>query len=347
MVASTDPSADDVQAVAWLVRGGWVSQCVRAMAELGLADALAEPATVDHLATHTSTTPDALRRLLRALTDAGLLAADGDGRYRLTSRGDVLRRDHPSGLRSMALMQTWGPNLLAWTRLSSAVATDAATFEAANGAPMWETLSRYPEELAVFNAAMARRAGLQARTVRAACDLAGIRTVVDVGGGKGGLLAVLLQEEPGLRGVLADRAEVVAEAAEILERAGVADRCEVRAADFFVEVPSGGDAYVLSNILHDWPDEECRRILATVRAAMTPGDRLWVLERVLDPDPPRPAAGQADLHLLDLHMLVLFGARERTRSEYAALLAGAGFTTPVVHSPSPDFDVVEARHDGT
>ena len=221
---------------------------------------------MDHLATHTSTTPDALRRLLRALTDAGLVAADGDGRYRLTSRGDVLRRDHPSGLRSMALMQTWGPNLLAWTRLSSAVATDAATFEAANGAPMWETLSRYPEELAVFNAAMARRAGLQARTVRAACDLAGIRTVVDVGGGKGGLLAVLLQEEPGLRGVLADRAERGRGGGEIFDRAGVADRCEVRAADFFVEVPSGGDAYVLSNILHDWPDEDCLRILATVRA---------------------------------------------------------------------------------
>ena len=109
-------------------------------------------------------------------------------------------------------------------------------------------------------------------------------------------------------------------------------------------MPSGGDAYVLSNILHDWPDEDCRRILATVRAAMSPGARLWVLERVLDPDPPRPADVQAELHLLDLNMLVLFGARERTRREYADLLGGAGFSAPVVHSPSPDLDVVEARH---
>ena len=344
MAGSTGPVEDDVQAVAWLVRGGWVSHCVRAMAELGLADVLAAPATVDEMARTTSTAADPLRRLLRSLADAGLLASDGADRYRLTSRGEVLRRDHPSGVRSLAMMQTWGPNTRAWSRLSDAVATGKGTFEAENGAPLWKTLSRHPEQQAVFNAAMARRADLQARTVRDACDLTGIGTVVDVGGGKGGLLASLLRDEPGLRGVLADRADVVAEAGEVFARAGIADRCQVRAADFFVDVPSGGDAYVLSNILHDWPDEDCRRILATVRAAMSPGARLWVLERVLDPDPPRPAEVQAELHLLDLNMLVLFGARERTRREYADLLGDAGFSAPVVHSPSPDLDVVEARH---
>ena len=344
MAGSTGDVTDDVQAVAWLVRGGWVSQCVRAMAELGLADLLATPATVDELATSTSTARDPLRRLLRALADAGLVEDDGSDRYRLSSRGEVLRRDHPSGVRSLAVMQTWGPNTLAWSRLSAAVATGAGTFEAENGAPLWETMSRHPDQQVAFNAAMARRAVMQARTIRDACDLDGVRTVVDVGGGTGGLLARLLQDEPGLRGVLADRADVVAEAGAVLARAGVADRCEVRTADFFVEVPSGGDAYVLSNILHDWPDADCRRILATVRAAMPTGARLWVLERVLDPDPPRPADLQAELHLLDLNMLVLFGARERTRSGYADLLLAAGFGTPVVHSPTPDLDVVEARH---
>lgn len=348
MAGSTGPTTDDAEAVAWLVRGGWVSHCVRAMAELGLADVLATPATVEELATTTSTSPEQLRRLLRALADVGLVATDGGAdRYRLTARGDVLRRDHPSGVRSLAIMQTWGPNTLAWSRLSDAVATGEGTFEAENGAPLWETMSRHPDQQTMFNAAMARRAVMQARTLRDACDLSGIRTVVDVGGGKGGLLACLLQDEPGLRGVLADRADVVTEAGEVLDRAGVAARCAVRAADFFVEVPSGGDAYVLSNILHDWPDEDCLRILATVRAAMPTGSRLWVLERVLDPEPPRPADLQAELHLLDLNMLVLFGARERTRSEYADLLTRAGFTSSVVHSPSPDLDVVEARHGET
>lgn len=346
MTGSSGSPGDDAQAVAWLVRGGWVAHCVRAMAELNLADVLAEPASVDALAAQTSTAPDALLRLLRALTDAGLLVVDEAGRYALTSRGEVLRRDHPSGLHSMALMVTWGPNAVAWSRLSDAVTNGEGTFEPTYGAPMWQALSSHPEQQVVFNAAMARRAGMQARTIREVCDLTGVRTVVDVGGGKGGLLAALLQDEPGLRGVLADRADVVAEARETFERAGVADRCDARAADFFVEVPSGGDAYVLSNILHDWTDEECLWILATVREALPPQGRLWVLERVLDPEPPRPADAQADLHLLDLNMLVLFGARERTRSEYAAMLTGAGFAPPVVHSPTPDLDVLETRHGG-
>ena len=106
------------------------------------------------------------------------------------------------------------------------------------------------------------------------------------------------------------------------------------AADFFASVPAGGDAYVLSNILHDWTDEECVQILRVVHAAMPPGARVWVVEKVLDPEPPRRPAEQADLHLLDLNMLVLFGARERTSAEYAALLTAAGFDPPVVHSPS-------------
>lgn len=351
MAGPAEGGADDVEAVAWLVRGAWVSQCVRAMADLGLADAMAAPTTVEELASSTTveelassttTRPDALLRLLRALTDIGLVEPDGPGRYRLTPRGAVLRRDHPADLRSMALMQNWAPNLTAWSDLSAAVASGEGTFEAANGATLWLTLSRHPRQQAIFNAAMARRASQQVQTIRDACDLADVGTVVDVGGGRGAMLAALLAAEPHLRGVLADRPDVVPEARETFEKAGVADRCEIREADFFVGVPAGGDAYVLSNILHDWTDEQCLQILRTVRAAMPPGSRLWVLERVLDPDPPRSPGEQAELHLLDLNMLVLFGARERTQVEYAALLTQTGFLAPRVHSPSGQLDVVEA-----
>lgn len=344
MVGPAWDGVDDAEAVAWLVRGGWVSHCVRAMADLGLADAMTSPATVQELANRTATKPDLLLRLLRALTDIGLVEPDGlDGprTYRLTSRGALLRRDDPAGLRSLALMQSWAPNHSAWSELSTALASGDGTFEAANGASLWGMLSRHPREQAVFNAAMARRGSQQAQTIRDACHLGDVGTVVDVGGGRGAMLASLLSAEPHLRGVLTDRPEVVAEAAETLEAAGVADRCEIREADFFVRVPTDGDAFVLSNILHDWTDEQCLQILRTVQAAMPAGARLWVLERVLDPDPPRSRAEQAELHLLDLNMLVLFGARERTQAEYAALLTRAGFSPPTVHSPSAQLDVVE------
>jgi hypothetical protein len=300
-------------------------------------------ATVDELARSTSTDADALLRLLRALTDIGLVEPDGPGSYRLTSRGELMRRDHPDDLRSLALMQTWGPNLTAWSRLSAAVAAGEGTFEGANGSPLWQTLSRHPRQLAIFNATMARRGRQQAQTIRDACDLTDIGTVVDVGGGRGAMLAALLAAEPQLRGVLADRPDVVTEATETFVRAGVTDRCDIREADFFVGVPAGFDAYVLSNILHDWADEQCLQILRTVREAMPAGAQLWVLERVLDPDPPRPTDEQAELHLLDLNMLVLFGARERTQAEYAALLTQAGFPPPQVRSPSSLLDVVETH----
>lgn len=342
MAGSESRGAHDVDAVVALARGGWVAQCVRAMVELGIADALDSPADPAELAARTSTRPEVLERLLRVLSDVGLTAADAEGRYHVTARGALLRRDDPSQLRDVALTPTWEANLAAWCRLASAVRTGTSTFEEANGATFWQALQRAPDQQNAFNGAMARRGAQQAETIRRACNLATVSTVVDVGGGKGAMLAALLTVEEHLRGVLADRPSVVAEAAETLRSAGVSERCEVHEADFFVEVPRGGDAYVLSNILHDWADEECLQILATVRDAMPAEGRLWILERVLDPFPQRSLREQADLHVLDLNMLVLFGGAERTREQYADLLTRAGFAAPRTHSPWSVLDVVEA-----
>ena len=217
--------------------------------------------------------------------------------------------------------------------MADAVRTGQGMFEEVNGLPLWEALAREPEAETVFNASMARRGTGQAESIIAACDLAEVGVIVDVGGGNGAMLEALLTREPRLRGVVADRPEVAREAEERMAAAGLADRCSTAAADFFAEVPQGGDAYVLSSILHDWEDEDCVRILRVVRDAMAPGARLWIVEKVLDPDPPRSAQAQAELHLVDLHMLVLFAGRERTSAEYAALLAEAGFDPPVVHAP--------------
>ena len=335
-------SDDDVLALTSLVHGGWVSMCLRAMVELGLADAMDAPYDIATLGERTSTDPGALARLLRVLVDVDVVARDAEGRFQLTQMGQLLRTDHPSGMRSMPLMFTWLPSVSAWTSLADAIRSGTGVFAEVNGSSSWEIMSHDQKQAAVFNAAMARRGTMQADTIREACDLAGIGRVVDVGGGTGALLEALLSREPGLRGVLADRPHVVAEAERRMAAADVADRCEIVGVDFFAEVPTGGDAYVLSNILHDWPDEDCLRILGVIHAAMAPGARVWVLERVLDPDPPRPALQQADVHLLDLHMLVMFGARERTAAEYDALLTAAGFDQPVVHTPSTMFNVVES-----
>lgn len=334
---------DDFREVLNLTRGHWRVLATRAALELGVVDALTGPVPLPALAELVGAEPESLVRLLRVLEDVGLVEHDQLGAYRLTSKGRLIRSDDPSGLRALLMLQTWPPHVASWTDLDQAIRAGKGTFEAANGSTLWALMAGDPEHTAVFNAAMARRGAGQATAVLEGVDLTGVRTVVDVGGGRGAMLTELLGRVDGLRGVVADQAAMVAEATGALSAAGLDERCEAVVADFFTSVPEGGDAYVLSNILHDWTDDECVAILRVVRAAMPPHGRLWVLERVLDPDPPRDPFEQAELHLLDLHMLVTFGARERTGDQYAALLAAAGFTTPAVHHTSVPFDVLESR----
>jgi hypothetical protein len=330
--------ADDV---VWMVRGAWVSLCVRAACELAIMDALEEPLTLAELATRTSSDPTTLARLLRALVDLGLLASAND-RYTATPRGQVLRIEHPSGVRNLALMQTVIPNLSAWQHLADAVRTGGAVFENLHGLTSWEWLAAHPQEEALFNAAMARRAALQAAAVRAARDLSTARLIIDVGGGQGAMLADLLAHQPSLLGIVADRPEVAATAAAALAARGLGERARAESADFFLEVPSGGDVYVLSNVLHDWDDADALSILRTVHHAMGPAARLLVVENVLDAAGRTPSQ-QRDLHLVDLHMLVMFGARERTKTEYDALLVATGFAPTRLH-PSPNtWNVMETQ----
>jgi hypothetical protein len=336
-VGSTDP----VDEVVWMVRGVWVTMCLSAGCRLGVFDALHEPVSAAALSAACRADEHALTRLLSVLADVGVVERLDDGRYVNSPRGQALRADHPSQVRELVLMQTWAPHVAAWTRAADAVRTGAGVFEAANGQPMWELLSAHPEVEQQFNGAMARRADGQVAAVLAATDLVGVRTVVDVGGGRGALLEGLLRADPDLTGVVADRPDVAAEAETTLAAHGFGERAHGVAADFFSSVPDHGDLYTICNVLHDWDDDDCVAILRTVHAAMGPDSRLLVVERVLG------VAGRGfeaarDLHLVDLHMLVTFGARERTFEEYADLLRAAGFPSARLTGTGPDWNVVEA-----
>ena len=160
---------DEAAEVVWMVRGAWVSLCLRAMCELGIVDALEEPRSLADLADRTSTDPTALARLLRVLVDLDLLSLDDD-RYAATPRGGVLRLGHPSGVRNLALMQTVLPNLTTWQHLADAVRSGGGVYEDLIGSTSWEWLAAHPEEQAVFNAAMARRGTLQVAAIHAALD---------------------------------------------------------------------------------------------------------------------------------------------------------------------------------
>jgi hypothetical protein len=240
----------------------------------------------------------------------------------------------------LAQMQATLPNLAAWRALDEAVRTGSGVYERVNGRPPWEDMARDPQVQRRFNAAMARRASAQVSAVLEATDLSRAGAVVDVGGGRGAMLAGLLARVPTLRGILVDQPAVVAEAELAFASAGLADRTTCAGGNFFDAVPAGADVYLIANVLHDWADDEATAILRSVRAAIPDHGRVLVVEHVLDA-PGRSSDELRDVHLVDLHMLVMFGARERSQGEYDALLVGAGFTASRLGGTG-DWNVLES-----
>ncbi len=321
-----------------LIIGSWITHAIHAMAELDLADHLAAgPRAAVELAEATGTDAPTLARFLRTLAALGLVAHDEEGRARLTPMGDQLRADAPGSVRPYALSITSPSVERAWHELAGAVRSGESTFLGVNGLDFWAFLAAHPEMGAHFDAAMTGTAEARSGILPAAMDLAAVGTLVDVGGGQGRMLAAALAATPGLRGVLFDRPEVLPGADAFLTAAGVRDRCDLVAGDFFDALPSGGDAYVLGHIVHDWPDEQAGAILRVCRRAMAPGARIWLVELVIQPGDAYDRA-----KMLDLLMLVMFGAQERTESEYRVLLEAAGFERFAVHPTGTPYSVVEA-----
>ncbi|MDP8931832.1 MAG: methyltransferase, partial [Actinomycetota bacterium] len=205
----------------------------------------------------------------------------------------------------------------------------------------FDRLEHNPEEAAVFNAAMVELTRLSARSVVEAYDFDGLTRIVDVGGGYGELLAVILAAHPGAQGVLFDLSHAIEMAAPHLQQAGVAERCELVTGSFFDSVPSGGDAYVLKSVIHDWDDERSRVILDNCRRAMGSGARLLLVERIV-PDRLEPSSTHQAVARSDLTMLVALGGKERTEAEFDALLNSAGFQLTWVVPAAIGFSVIEA-----
>lgn len=303
-----------------LLSGYWVTQMISAFAQLGVADALAKgPLDVEALARICAASPAGLSRLLKAAAGQQLVSVDDDGRYRLTALGGTLRSGKLGTLRDCAITMGAPAHWQSWARLTDAVKTDASVFETAFGQDLWDYYARHADEAACFSRAMGELSQLVAMDLVNVYDCRELQRVVDVGGAQGVLLAAVLQRAVRARGVLLDRAEVVAAARPALPVA-LRERVELVAGDFFETMPAGGDLYLLKQVLHDYDDADSLRILRRIRAAMPAGARLLVIEMPL-PD----AVGASPAWLVDLNMLVLLGGRERSVSDYVRLLADAGF----------------------
>lgn len=304
-----------------LINGYQVSQAIHVAATLSIADLLADgPRTSDDLAAATGSQPRALYRLLRALAAAGVLHEDENRTFRLSALGTHLRSDVAGSLHGWASFVGRPYYWNAWAHLAESIRNGENTFRQVYGESVWEYRAKRPEESELFDRAMSSLTGASNAAILEAYDFGVFGTVVDVGGGNGALLAAILDRHPSVRGILFDQPHVAAGARALLAERGLEHRCEIATGSFFDEVPKGGDAYLLKAIIHDWEDAEAEAILHTCRRAMGRGATLLVIEQELGAPNEVPQA-----KFSDLNMLVAPGGQERTRDEYAALFATAGF----------------------
>jgi SAM-dependent methyltransferase len=310
------------------------TQTIAAIAELGVADAIAAGTTgTGELAREVGADPDALARMLRLLEADGLVVQGPPGHWRLSETGELLREGVDGSMRNLALFLA-AEAYDAWSGSVESLRTGEPAFAARFGSPFFDWLQQNPEGASRFDRAMAGTAALRlAPLLEWGWD--GVSTVVDVGGGNGTLLEALLGRFPRLDGVSFDLPRVADRAAPRIAATAVADRLRAEGGDFFAEVPAA-DAYVLAQILHDWSDEDSARILATCRRSVREGGRLFVLEQIV------PEGGEPDpVKLTDLNMLILLGGRERTLREFETLLAAGGWRL-VDHRNGPRSTLLEA-----
>ncbi|OKI07330.1 SAM-dependent methyltransferase [Streptomyces sp. CB02923] len=320
-----------------LMYGHVYASALRAVVLHGIADLLAEgPRSAGELAVRSGTQAGPLHRVLRLLAARGLFSEGADGTFGLTEGSEALRTDVPGSRRAAVLLFTHAMYRRSAEGLEDTLHTGQPGFEAAYGVPLFEHLAATPDAGRLFDTAMTSLTDGVDEQITGSYPFPDSGTVVDVAGGRGGLLRAVLGRSPGLTGVLFDRPGTVA--AHLLDTAELRGRWRTEGGDLFEAVPEGGDLYLLKNILHDWPDEDCLRILGTVRRAMAPGTRLLVIDAVLPADgTPHPAVA------LDIVMLMVLRGRERSAAEFEDLLTRSGFRVRrIVPTPSLT-SVIEAE----
>jgi len=288
----------------------------------GIADALGdEPLTAEQIAARTGLVPDAVHRTLRACSVKGCFRLRPDGLFEHTALSRTLRSGRLDRTREFVLFFGSGSNLTAWSRFHHALATGHSPFDQHHGMNLWQWFAEHPDEREIFAHAMMGLTVGDAPVIAKLYPFREVASVCDVGGGRGTLLSELLIRHPHLRGVLYEGPDVLESARTLFEARGVLERVDLVSGSFFESVPAGADAYLLKNVLHDWDDATCVKILRIVRAAAAPGARLLVAESIVERDSRDPMGALADLQM----MVTCSDGRERGRAEFRRLLADAGF----------------------
>jgi hypothetical protein len=318
-----------VQLVWGMINSNVLARCVQVVAEYGVADALADrPMGAADLAEQTGMNADALRRMLRLLAAHNVFTHEAEV-YHHTPASRLLRTDHPHSMRSFARMMNLPVFLNSFAGLSQAAKTGEPVMDFAG---FMEYFAAHPDESSIFNQAMADKSRSVIPAVLASYDFTSFSTVADIGGGRGHLLRSILGRTPDVAGVLFDLPHVIQEASS-----EESERLRFQPGDFFADALPAADAFLLMEVIHDWNDDDAGRILAAVRRAAQTGARLLIIEAIVSEAP-----GPDFSKVLDVIMLAVTGGRERTPSEYEALLSRAGFSLERIIPTASQYSIIEA-----
>lgn len=318
-------------------QGFWVSQALVAACELDLAGHLSEgPKPVSELAVLCKADETNLYRLLRALAAEGVFRELPGRVFRNTRLSKPLKEGEGS-MKYMILHQFGSTNMALFSRFAECIRTGEGNAEKVLGTTIFQYMEDHPDRAEIYNKAMDHSSSMAATALLSAYDFSGIRHLADIGGGRGILLAHILQHYPQMQGTLFDLPRVVDDAFQTAQAFGVQERLQIVPGDFSEGIPAGADAYFMKNILHAFDDEKCTGLLKKIHAAMPPEGQLIIVETVPAADN-KPAFGK----LADLLMMAgSVGGRERSREEFEALLHRSGFRmSRLVRTVAP-FQVIE------
>lgn len=309
------------EALLQMFASSWISQSIYVVAKLRIADLLKDgPKSSDELAKATETHANSLYRVLRALTSVSIFAEIEDGRFGLTPLATCLMTGVPGSARALAIAYGeewhWQP----WLNVLHSLKTGNTAFQHIYGMQPFEYLGKNPEAGKIFSEAMTSTTTTLCAKITSDYNFSSIDKIVEIGGGYGGLIAAILKAHPTMQGILFDLPPVVSGARGLIEASRLTKRCEIVGGDFFEFVPSGGNAYILKQVIHDWDDSHAIAILKNCRRAMVENGKLLLIETVV---PPRDQPSFSKI--LDLEMLVMSGGCERTEAQYRAIFEAAGF----------------------
>ena len=324
-----------------LIQSHRITVVIYIAAKLGIAEMLRDgPRSLDELARATGAHQQALGRLLTALSTVGICSRTDHDRYSLTELGSALDESADQSFKGWAIFE--GEMLSkSWNGMLESIMTGKTAAQLLGIGSSFDLMSRSPENVRIFNAAMVDLTRLVTPDILRAYDFGHISHLMDVGGGSGELIGAIAMQYPQIRGTVFDLPRCAETAKHHLQQVGVVDRANFLAGDFFETIPAVADAIILKSVIHDWNDERSRVILGNCRKALPENGALFLAERIM---PERPTATDEDKAnaMSDLNMLRGPGGLERSEKQFRLLLEQSGFRQTLVHSAGR-FSLIEAH----